>query len=272
MPATNVAGREEETSKPVLCVSESVSVTVCAIFVEIFTVPTPFTILTNPPPVTLVPDATSVTPPPYVAASWLLLSCAWTVTVRGTPTTPLPGSRITNFAAASRTVNVWALEVPPPGAGFTTVTADVVAVVRSDVRIAAVSVVIETNVVVRAEPSHRTEEEALKFVPVSVSVKPLLPAVVEVGEMLVVVGTGFETATVLLNTEVTPAEVAQIFMLSPKEYCIAVYASTPFVTAAPLAGVEDNVPFPAVPPQIWAERTGAKLIVDALSEVFVFPY
>ena len=62
-PGENVTSREEETSKPVLCVSESASVTVCATFVETVDVPTPFTIFANPPPVTLVPVATSVTPP-----------------------------------------------------------------------------------------------------------------------------------------------------------------------------------------------------------------
>ena len=41
-------------------------------------------------------------------------------------------------------VNVWALEVPPPGAGVKTVTVAVPAVARSDARIAAVSCVAET--------------------------------------------------------------------------------------------------------------------------------
>ena len=41
-------------------------------------------------------------------------------------------------------VNVWALEVPPPGAGVKTVTVAVPAVARSDARIAAVSWVAET--------------------------------------------------------------------------------------------------------------------------------
>jgi len=87
-------------------------------------------------------------------------------------------------------VKVCEPDVPPPGAEFTTVTADVVGVVRSEVRMAAVSVVLETNVVARAEPFHWTEEEATKFVPVNVSVKPLLPAVVEVGAIEVRTGTG----------------------------------------------------------------------------------
>ena len=79
---------------------------------------------------------------------------------------------------------------------MTTVIADVVGVVRSEVRMTAVSVVLETKVVVRAEPFHWTEEDAIKFVPVKVNVKPVLPAVVEVGEMEVSVGAGFFTVKV----------------------------------------------------------------------------
>ena len=37
------------------------------------------------------------------------------------------------------TANVWALDVPPPGAGFVTVILKVPPVVKSEVRIAAVS-------------------------------------------------------------------------------------------------------------------------------------
>jgi hypothetical protein len=51
-------------------------------------------------------------------------------------------------------------------------------------------VVLDTNVVVLDEPFHRTEEEASNPAPVNVNVKPLLPAVVEVGEIEVSVGEG----------------------------------------------------------------------------------
>lgn len=47
---------------------------------------------------------------------------------------------------------------------------------------------------------------------------------------------------------------------------------TPAVTAAPLAGVDVSVPVPAVPPHACVESTAAKLTVDALSEISVFPY
>ena len=70
------------------------------------------------------------------------------------------------------------------------------AIAISPAVIVAVSVVLETNVVVRAEPLKSTVDDALKFVPFTVRVNCAPPAVVEVGEMLVVVGTGFFTVNV----------------------------------------------------------------------------
>ncbi len=100
-----------------------------------------------------------------------------------------------------------------------------------------------------------------------------VPAIAVAGEMEVSVGAGGAlTVTALLSADVTPEEVAQIFMFCAVEYCIAVYVMTPAVTAAPLAGVEVSVPLPAVPPQDCVESTTAKLTVDALSEVSVLPY
>ena len=52
------------------------------------------------------------------------------------------------------------------------------------------SVVLETNVVALTKLFHRTDEDALKFVPVSVNVKLVLLAVVDVGEREVRVGAG----------------------------------------------------------------------------------
>jgi len=93
-------------------------------------------------------------------------------------------------------VNVCELEVPPPGTGFTTVIGSVPAVAISAAVIVAVSVVLETNVVALLEPLKSTVDDALKFVPVTVRVNCAPPAVVEVGEILVVVGTGFLTVKV----------------------------------------------------------------------------
>ncbi len=51
-------------------------------------------------------------------------------------------------------VKVCGLDVPPPGAGFTTVTLAVPAVAMSAAAMAAVSWVVLTNVVVRLDPFH----------------------------------------------------------------------------------------------------------------------
>ena len=56
---------------------------------------------------------------------------------------------------------------------------------------------LETKVVASAEPLKFTTEEGTKFVPSTVSVKSELPAIVEVGEILVVVGAGFVSVTVI---------------------------------------------------------------------------
>ena len=93
-------------------------------------------------------------------------------------------------------VNVCAFEVPPPGVGFATVMDAVPAVAISPAVIVAVSVVEETNIVALAEPLKLTVDDALKFVPLTVSVKLFPPAIVEVGEREVVVGTGFFTISV----------------------------------------------------------------------------
>jgi len=61
-------------------------------------------------------------------------------------------------------VNVWAFEVPPPGVGLKTVMSKVPAVVRSEVKIAAVTRVELIKVVLLAEPANFTTESAIKFV------------------------------------------------------------------------------------------------------------
>ncbi len=74
-----------------------------------------------------------------------------------------------------------------------------------------------------AEPFQFTVEEAVKFVPFTVSPKADVPAMADDGEMEVVVGAGgLLTAIALLNADVTPEEVAQTLMLCAVEYCIAV--------------------------------------------------
>jgi hypothetical protein len=87
-------------------------------------------------------------------------------------------------------VKVTEFEVPPPGAGFTTVTDAVPPVATLAAGMVAVSLIEETNVVVRAEPFQLTVEVETKLVPFTVKVNEPLPAVVEVGLIEVMVGTG----------------------------------------------------------------------------------
>ena len=77
-------------------------------------------------------------------------------------------------------------DVTPPG--FNTVTFTVPAAAISAATIEAVNWVALTKVVVRLDPPHCTTEPLTKFVPLTVSVNPELPAVVDEGLRLVIVG------------------------------------------------------------------------------------
>ncbi len=98
------------------------------------------------------------------------------------------------------TVKVTAFDVPPPG--LVTVTLKLPAVAMSEARMAAVSCVALTVVVVRALPLKLTVEPLTKFVPFTVKVNPAPPAMALVGEMLLIVGAG--VWTVSLNTVPKP--------------------------------------------------------------------
>src|SRR2546430_7464550 len=74
-------------------------------------------------------------------------------------------------------VNVAAAEVPPPGAGLTTVTLAMPAAAMSAARIVAASCVGETNVVARAAPFQFTVELLTKLPPLTVKVAAGPPAV-----------------------------------------------------------------------------------------------
>jgi len=110
-------------------------------------------------------------------------------------------------------VNVCAFEVPPPGAGFTTVTNAVPAAATFAAGTMAVSLVEETNVVARAEPFQLTVEVETKLVPLTVRVNWADPAVVEAGLIEVVVGTGLLIVNVSVALPVPPALVALMVTL-----------------------------------------------------------
>jgi len=85
------------------------------------------------------------------------------------------------------------VEVPPPGVGLVTVTFALPEVVISEARIAAVSCVELTKVVVFALPLNFTAEVETKPVPLTVRVNAAPPAVAPVGESEVIFGDGLLT-------------------------------------------------------------------------------
>ena len=95
------------------------------------------------------------------------------------------------------TENVNPEVVPPPGAGFVTVTDTDPMDVRFDAAIVAVTCEAETNVVVSGVPSQFTTESALKFPPFTVNKNCEEYAVALFGERDEIVGTGFVTINVV---------------------------------------------------------------------------
>src|SRR6267143_2550975 len=88
------------------------------------------------------------------------------------------------------TVKACAAEVPPPGAGVTTVTCGVPAAATSAAAMVAVSWVALTKVVVRAAPFQRTPEVLTKLLPFTVSVNAAPPTLALEGESDVSDGAG----------------------------------------------------------------------------------
>ena len=89
-----------------------------------------------------------------------------------------------------------AFDVPPPGAGFKTVTGNTPAAAMSLAGIEAVSWEALPKFVGRFMPLHRTTEPEMKLLPLTVSVKPASPAVAEFGLRLLMAGMGFGAVTV----------------------------------------------------------------------------
>ena len=99
-------------------------------------------------------------------------------------------SAIATFALL--TVNVCAVDVPPPGVGLNAVILNVPTVVRSDAGMVACKVVALSTVVTRSLPLNcNTVLPVMKFVPVAYIVNPDPLTVADVGEMLVNVGVGY---------------------------------------------------------------------------------
>jgi hypothetical protein len=95
-----------------------------------------------------------------------------------------------------------AFEVPPPGAGVTTVTGAVPATATSDEFTVAVNCNPFTNVVARAVPFQLMTELLMKLVPFTVSVNVAAPAVTLAGEREPIVGTGLVAIVPIVNIAV----------------------------------------------------------------------
>ena len=106
------------------------------------------------------------------------------------PAVALLGESVLRVGAALLMLKVRAAEMPPPGAGVTTVTWAVPAVAISAAEMAAVSWVVLTKVVVRVVPFQLITEAVTKLLPVTVKVNPAPPAVALVGERVLSTGTG----------------------------------------------------------------------------------
>jgi hypothetical protein len=115
-----------------------------------------------------------------------------TVSVKAAPPTAEEAGaiKVSVGPEAALIVNDRLPDVPPPGAGFVTVTLAVPAVAMSAAVIAAVSCVALANVVVLAAPLNFTTEVDTNPIPFTVKVKAAPPAVALVGESEVSVGAG----------------------------------------------------------------------------------
>jgi hypothetical protein len=114
----------------------------------------------------------------------------------GLPTPALVGEMLFKTGSGLLTVKVDAVEVPPSGAGFVTVTEKEPAAAMLAAGIAAVSDVALTDVVGWAAPLKLTTAPETKFDPVTESVKVPLPAIALVGAIELRIGAGNVTVKV----------------------------------------------------------------------------
>ena len=115
----------------------------------------------------------------------------FTVRVKAAPpTVALEGDSDVTVGTGLLTGKSKVFEIPPPGAGFSTLTGIVPAAEMSKARMAAVTCVLFTKVVVRVAPENRTTEPLTKFVPFTVRVKAAAPRRALEGDNDVRVGAG----------------------------------------------------------------------------------
>jgi len=156
---------------------------------------------------------------------WLKL-VPFTVSVKAAPpTVALAGESVETVGNGLFTVNGEFADVPPPGAGFATVTLNVPAFAIAAAVMEAVICVALTNVVVAAVPLKFTTDPETKFVPLTVSVNPAPPAVALVGDSDVIVGEGKLTV-------VGSLELLFVVPVSPTDVTFAVLIGVPAAAAA----------------------------------------
>jgi hypothetical protein len=120
-----------------------------------------------------------------------------TVVALVVPTKTKPGLRVIDPGGGLFTAIDTAAELPPPGAGLTTVTARGLAVAWSATVSWKVSCVALTNVVARADPPTCATEPDTKLLPVTVTVAAVLePTISVAGFSVIDPGTGLSTANV----------------------------------------------------------------------------
>lgn len=112
------------------------------------------------------------------------------------------GERLLIVGAGLETVKVLDPDMPPPGVGLKTVTAEVPPPETSEALTDAVTWVLLTKLVGRSEPFHLTTQPLTKLVPFTVRVKAAEPAVAEVGDRLDTAGAGL--LTVKLRVKLLP--------------------------------------------------------------------
>jgi len=178
----------------------------------------------------------------------------FTVRVKAVPpTVAVDGDREVMEGAKLLTLNAELPEVPPPGAGFDTVTWAVPVAAISVAGMAAFNCVAPTNVVLRADPFQSTTELLMNPLPFTVRVKAVPPTVAVAGDREVMEGTGLEVWT--LMTPPVPETIAAV--PSDKAPCVPpidMGTDEPPVEEVSVAVTTATVPLPIVLEFIPAAR------------------
>lgn len=146
------------------------------------------------------------------------------------PAVALFGDRVlsTGNGLVAVTTKAMAELVPPPGRGVNTVTAGLPATAIFDAGTVAVNCVGLMNVVASGAPFQFTTEPLIKLLPVTVSVKPAVPATAVVGLMAVAAGTGLLTMTVLIvnvDAPLVPPPGAGVTTVTADVPAVAIFAA-----------------------------------------------